>query len=58
MLAFCFVCDSEQGVDPMQVVREASRMIQHTYKISQSTIQVEEYEEEMSDCTRCQEFKD
>ena len=42
----------------MQVVRAASHMIQQTYNISQTTIQVEEYEDEMNDCTRCQEFKD
>ena len=42
----------------MQVVRAASYMIRNTYNISQTAIQVEEYEDEMNDCTRCQEFKD
>ena len=42
----------------MQVVQAASRMIRNTYNISQTTIQVEEYEDEMNDCTHCQEFKD
>ncbi|KAK7091883.1 proton-coupled zinc antiporter SLC30A2-like isoform X2 [Littorina saxatilis] len=48
----------EKGVDPMQVVKIASQEIQHKFNISQTTIQVEEYEEEMNDCTRCQDLKD
>ena len=55
---FCVVFDSERAVEPMQVVQAASRMIRNTYNISQTTIQVEEYEDEMNDCTHCQEFKD
>ena len=42
----------------MHVVKEASHLIQHKYNISQTTMQVEEYEDEMSDCTQCQDLKD
>ncbi|KAL8578435.1 hypothetical protein ACOMHN_014934 [Nucella lapillus] len=48
----------ERGMDPMQVVQATSRLIQHKYNITQTTIQVEEFVEEMRDCTRCQHLKD
>lgn len=48
----------ERGLDPMQVVQATSRLIQYKYNITQTTIQVEEYVEEMRDCTRCQDLKD
>lgn len=48
----------EKGADPMKVVQTASYLIQQKYNISQTTMQVEEYTEEMVDCTQCQGLKD
>ncbi|KAK7502864.1 hypothetical protein BaRGS_00005813, partial [Batillaria attramentaria] len=48
----------DKGVDPMKVVQTASYLIQQKYNISQTTMQVEEYTDEMVDCTQCQGLKD
>lgn len=47
----------DKGVDPMQLVRAVSHEIQHKYNIHQTTMQVEEYEAEMSVCTQCRDLK-
>lgn len=48
----------EKGVDPMKVVQSASYLIQQKYNISQTTMQVEEYTDEMDNCSQCQGLKD
>lgn len=53
-----FLCISEKGVDPLQVVQAASFLIQQKFNISQTTMQVEEYVEEMDSCSQCQDLKD
>ncbi|XP_025089495.1 zinc transporter 2-like isoform X2 [Pomacea canaliculata] len=48
----------QKGVDPLQVVQAASFLIQQKFNISQTTMQVEEYVEEMDSCSQCQDLKD
>ena len=40
----------------MAILKQASIMIQSRFDISETTIQVEEYVEEMLDCTHCQDL--
>lgn len=50
-----FLKDSQ--TDPLKTLRLGSAMVRLKYDISESTIQVEEYVDEMDDCTHCQGAK-
>lgn len=47
----------DSQTDPLKTLRLGSAMIRLKYEISESTIQVEEYVDEMNDCTHCQDAK-
>lgn len=47
----------DSQTDPLKILRIGSAMIRLKYEISESTIQVEEYVDEMNDCTQCQDAK-
>lgn len=49
---------SEKGYDPLQLIRQASDIMNVKYGIMDTTMQIEEYVDEMSDCTKCQDLKD
>lgn len=48
----------EKGVDPHAVLKQASAMVQRRYGITESTLQIEEFVDEMLDCKECQDPKD
>ncbi|XP_025089498.1 zinc transporter 2-like [Pomacea canaliculata] len=45
------------GVSPLQIVKTATFLIQDKFNISQTTIQAEEYAQEMERCVQCQELR-
>lgn len=47
----------DSQTDPLKTLRLGSAMVRLKYDISESTIQVEEYVDEMDDCTHCQGAK-
>ncbi|XP_060082172.1 proton-coupled zinc antiporter SLC30A2-like [Ylistrum balloti] len=44
--------------NPLDVLKEATQMIQLNFGIQETTIQTEAYEEEMLNCTQCQDLPD
>ena len=42
------------GANPKVILREASVAIRRKYNIYEMTLQVEDYEQDMSDCNQCQ----
>ena len=42
------------GCNPKVILREASVAIRRKYNIYEMTLQVEDYEQDMSDCNQCQ----
>lgn len=47
----------DSQTDPLKTLRLGSAMVRLKYEISESTIQVEEYVDEMNECTDCQDAK-
>ncbi|KAJ8322012.1 hypothetical protein KUTeg_000483 [Tegillarca granosa] len=47
-----------KDVDPLKILKLCSIMIQRRFGITETTIQVEEYVDEMLDCTQCQDPPD
>jgi zinc transporter 2 len=45
---------AEPGMNAQAILKEASIRIRNKYDIYEMTLQVEDYEEEMSDCNQCQ----
>ncbi|KAK3087465.1 hypothetical protein FSP39_006264, partial [Pinctada imbricata] len=43
----------EPNADPIRILKLSSAMVQYKYRVAETTIQVEEYVEEMMDCTHC-----
>ena len=43
-----------RGANPRVILREASEAIRRKYNIYEMTLQVEDYEQDMSDCNQCQ----
>ncbi|CAG2193058.1 SLC30A2 [Mytilus edulis] len=48
----------DPDADPLKVLKLASAMVQKKYGISETTIQVEEYINEMENCTHCKDLPD
>ncbi|KAL5015535.1 hypothetical protein ScPMuIL_009805 [Solemya velum] len=48
----------DKGSDPLLVLKRASSMVKQRFGIHETTIQVEEYVEEMLDCSHCQDLPD
>ncbi|ESP02659.1 hypothetical protein LOTGIDRAFT_180179 [Lottia gigantea] len=46
------------SADTQSVLKMASNMIKEKFEITETTMQIEEYVEEMLDCSRCQDLKD
>ncbi|XP_021343404.1 zinc transporter 2-like isoform X2 [Mizuhopecten yessoensis] len=46
------------GHDPLEILKAATQMIQLNFGIQETTIQTEAYEEEMLNCTQCQDLPD
>ncbi|XP_069107106.1 proton-coupled zinc antiporter SLC30A2-like [Argopecten irradians] len=44
--------------NPLDVLKTATQMVQLRFGIQETTVQVEAYEEEMLDCTQCQDLPD
>lgn len=44
-----------KNAEPTEVLRKASSAIRSKFDIFELTIQVEEYRDEMKDCTQCQD---
>lgn len=51
---FPFFVSPEKGTDPAEVLKIASSSIRSKFDVFELTIQVEEYRNEMEDCTQCQ----
>ena len=49
---------ADKSVNAQQVVALSSRLVRERYGIHESTIQVEDYVEEMLDCTQCRDPRD
>ena len=47
-----------KNADTIEILKQASFMIQSRFNISETTIQVEEYVDDMLDCTHCQDLPD
>ncbi|XP_022311490.2 proton-coupled zinc antiporter SLC30A2-like [Crassostrea virginica] len=47
----------DSKTDPLKTLKLGSTMVRLKYDISETTIQVEEYEDEMDSCTHCQDAK-
>ena len=46
--------NTEPGSNAQAILKEASVCIRQKYDIYEMTLQVEDYEEDMSDCNQCQ----
>lgn len=52
-----FFCSTptEKGFEPTKILNHALREIKARYDIFELTIQIEEYQDDMKDCQRCQQ---
>lgn len=48
----------EKNADTLEILKQATVMIQSRFNIIETTIQVEEYVDDMLDCTHCQDLPD
>ncbi|XP_041361076.1 zinc transporter 2-like [Gigantopelta aegis] len=48
----------DKDQNPLVLIKDASRRIKMKYGIVDTTMQIEEYVDEMQDCTKCQDLKD
>ena len=49
---------SEKNANTIEILKQASYMIQSRFNISETTIQVEEFVDDMVDCSHCQDLQD
>ena len=49
---------AEKDQNPLEIIKEASLLIKTNHGIDDTTIQIEEYVNEMLDCSKCQDLKD
>jgi zinc transporter 2 len=51
----CYAFSSGPGVKTQQVLLQASRLVRSRFNVFEMTLQIEEFEAGMSDCTQCQD---
>ncbi|MGH0141166.1 UNVERIFIED_CONTAM: hypothetical protein FKN15_027451 [Acipenser sinensis] len=49
---------AEEGVDGQAVLKEANEVLQSKFDFHTTTIQIENYSEDMQDCQECQDPRD
>jgi len=49
---------SARDTDPLTVLSKASCLVRSQFNITETTIQVEEYVNDMLDCTHCRDLPD